>query len=449
MGKLWGGRFAQATDQAVEAFTHSIRFDQTLAKYDCIGSLLHIRVLRRAGLLTESEHTRLRKGLEALKRIVEQGRLSEVLDPSCEDVHSFIQQWMEARCGAAALKLHTCRSRNDQVVFAVKLYCLDHIERIRKRVEVLREALKDLARRHEGLILPGYTHLQHAIPVRLATYTEAYRQMLMRDDRRFRNAGSNIPLTLGSGALAGTFIPARHYRFPEGGDLPCPVEPPVSPLDTVSDRDFIVEILAAAAVTGMHLSRMAEDWILWASREFDFVEMDDAYCTGSSLMPQKKNPDVPELVRGASGRLYGDLISVLVMMKGLPLSYDRDMQHDKEPLFDAVNLLEQALDVMTGLCRHLRFKPEPIKKQLADESLYATDIADHLVREGVPFKEAHHIVGRLVRATLEVGRRIADLPDEELRSIHPGLDRRILGKIMDPAASVRAKRSIRAAGRKG
>jgi argininosuccinate lyase len=445
MNKLWGGRFAKKTHELVEAFGNSLSFDQILAKYDCQGSLYHIQVLKRAGLLSDHEYQKLHDGLRRILKSVEDGRFFANIDPAFEDIHSYIQHCLQQdkEVGDVALKLHTCRSRNDQVVFDTKLYCLDQLTQTIQLIEALTKVLGELGAKNQHIVLPGFTHMQHAIPIRLVHYLDAYVQMLTRDRVRLQNAFDNIVLTLGSGALAGTFIASEHYAFTPDDTLPKEISATTNAIDTVSDRDFIMEILSALSIMGMHLSRLSEDMILWASTEFRFIDLDDAFCTGSSLMPQKKNPDVLELIRGLTGRLYGNQLNVMVMMKGLPLSYNRDMQHDKEPLFDSLRIAKNSVEILTQLFGHLSFREEHIAKQLDDESLYATDMADHLVQQGVPFKEAHHIIGQLIQEKYQNQTDILAMDDETLRRIHPLLTLNVLKKIINPQSSVSAKKSIR------
>ncbi|MFA4991859.1 MAG: argininosuccinate lyase [Candidatus Omnitrophota bacterium] len=436
--KLWGGRFAKKTNPLVEEFTKSIQFDKKLAAHDCLGSLAHIDVLKKARLLSAAEHKKLRKGLEGILIAIKKGDFK--VDESFEDIHSYIQAVLEKKAGKAAFKLHTSRSRNDQVVFDVKCYSLGSAEVTMDLIEDLMGALDSAAGKNKKSQIAGYTHMQHAIPVKLSDYFSAYSGMLARDLARLKNAAKGIDLTMGSGALAGTSIDAAKYNVSLGY---CKVGPAKNSIDTVSDRDFVVEILSALAITGMHLSRLAEDLILWSTKEFDFIDIDDAFCTGSSLMPQKKNPDVLELVRGNAGKLYGNLMSVLVMMKGLPLAYNRDMQLDKEPLFSSFETVQMELKVLAELLPKVKFKKENIDKQLADECLYATDMADYLVRNGVAFKEAHSIIGKLVSYKLKSGKEIADMANLELKAFHPSLNHSVMKKLIDPVNSVMSKKSAR------
>ncbi len=424
--KLWGGRFTKKTNPLVEEFTKSIQFDKKLAEYDCIGSLAHINVLKKAKLLSAEEHKELESGLESILSSIRKGSLE--IDASFEDVHSYVQHLLEKKAGKVALKLHTCRSRNDQVVFDTKMYCVKNAAYTLNLFSGLGKVLDKLAKNNAGQIIGGYTHMQHAMPVSLADYLGAYSEMLKRDSNRIDNASKDISLTLGSGAIAGTFIDAEKYSAPA-----------INSIDTVSDRDFVIEILSALAITGMHLSRLAEDLILWSTKEFDFIEIDDAFCTGSSLMPQKKNPDVLELIRGNTGKLYGNLMSVLVMMKGLPLSYNRDMQLDKEPLFESFEIIQKESKVLAALLPKIKFNKKNIARQLEDESLYATDLADYLVQNKVAFKDAHGIIGRLVKT----GKEIKKMSSSELKKFHPALNSKVVNKIIDPKQSVASKKSVK------
>jgi len=443
MTKLWGGRFEKSPNKLAEAFGRSIHFDQKLARYDVEGSLYQIEALKKSKILNTTEYSRLKKGLKDLLTRIDSGRFK--IDPSFEDIHSYIQHVLDKKVGKPAAKLHSCRSRNDQVVLDTKLYCVDHAQALTKTIGQFQKVLESTAKKNDYPI-PGYTHLQHAIPVKLSDHLKAYVGMLERDKSRLINAVKNIQISLGSGSLAGTMIPAANYSIPEGQQITKTgkdLGAPKNAIDNVSDRDFVIEILNALAITGMHLSRLAEDMILWSSQEFDFVDIDQAFCTGSSLMPQKKNPDIFELIRGYTGRLYGNLTSVLVMMKGLPLSYNRDMQHDKEPLFDSFDIVGNSVAVLTELFKSIKFKKNNITAALTDENLYATDIADHLVKEGVAFKDAHTIVGKLIAYKEKSKKTLKDLTDAVLKEYHPSLTAQVLKKIIDPAASVKSKRSIR------
>ncbi len=442
MTKLWGGRFSKKTDPRVEEFTRSIHFDRKLAAYDCIGSLTHIDILKKANLISSKEHKHLQSGLEEILQSIRQSRFP--IDETAEDIHTAIQQALEKKVGKVALKLHTCRSRNDQVVFATKLFCMEEIKNIQKLLEGLRQTLFDVALENSDIYLPGYTHLQHAMPVRLVDVLLAYEEMFTADQKRLQNVYEGIHLNMGSGALAGTFIDAKNYNQAVHSVLPerLQVKSTTNSIYTVSDRDFVVDLLNALSITGMHASRLAEDFILWATQEFDFIDIDESFCTGSSLMPQKKNPDVLELIRGYSGRLYGNLVNVLVVLKGLPLSYNRDLQHDKEPLFDSLRIVNGELSILTALLKKISFKKTSIERQLDDELLYATDLADHLVKSGVPFKEAHSTIGKLVSYKLAQGKDLIRMSAEELKVFSPFLTPAVIRHTINPKHSVQAKKSV-------
>jgi len=379
--KLWGGRFSKPTDPLVEKFTRSIQYDHKLAQYDVLGSMLHVLILKGCGdkYLTKSEYSSLNKALDSIYKKVKENKFK--FDNTCEDVHTCIQNELYKKVGDLALKLHTARSRNDQVVFATKMYSQTELLKLAAGIVKLAFELSTLSKNNEEIIIPGFTHLQHAQPVYLKDYLQAYTDMLIRDKERLVFISDNMKISMGAGALAGTPVDAAKYNRKASEILNksdilaqlhlCATS---NSLDTVSDRDFVIEIISALAITAMHLSRLAEDLIIWSTKEFDFVELDDAFCTGSSLMPQKKNPDVLELIRGYAGRLNGNLVSVLTMMKGLPLTYNRDMQLDKEPLFNSFEIVSGELEVLTGLVKTLKFKKDIIKDHLKDESLYATDL---------------------------------------------------------------------------
>lgn len=436
--KLWGGRFSKETDPLVEEFTKSIRYDHKLARYDVFGSMAHVQVLKKAGYLSASEAAKLTKALGSIYAAISKGVFR--YDADAEDVHTDIQNKLQAKVGGLALKLHTARSRNDQVVFSTKTYCKIELAKLGADIAGLEKAIGALAAKNKDLVMPGFTHMQHAQPVRLADYLGAYIEMLKRDGSRLSTVAKNIKLTMGAGALAGTPIEAKKYTVRVPG---LELEPCANSLDAVSDRDFVIEILSALAIAGMHLSRLSEDLIIWSTKEFNFVAIDDAFCTGSSLMPQKKNADVLELVRGSAGRLYGNLMSVLTMMKGLPLAYNRDMQLDKEPLFDSIETVSIELRVLKGLVKTLKFNRMKIEALLEDESLYATDLVYYLVDKGVPFKTAHTIVGKLVRYSLDNSIEIKSMSDKELKKFSDKFEREKILKLFNPKVSVESKRSIK------
>jgi argininosuccinate lyase len=436
--KLWGGRFTKKADPLVEEFSRSIQYDHKLAKYDIFGSIAHVQVLKRAKYLTFSEAGKLTKALGSLYASVNKGAFK--YDHKAEDIHTDIQNKLQNTVGDLALKLHTARSRNDQVVFAVKAYCKTEMAKLIASIGRLEGALGKLALDNKSLVLPGFTHMQHAQPVYAKDYLNAYAEMLKRDAGRLAAISDGIKLTMGAGALAGTPVGASAYGLAMG---PVKIGPPVNSLDSVSDRDFVTEILSALAIAGMHLSRLAEDFVIWSTKEFDFIEIDEAFCTGSSLMPQKKNADSLELIRGRSGQLYGNLVSVLTVMKGLPLTYNRDMQCDKEPLFSSIETVLAELQILTGLVTTLKFNKAKIEEHLEDESLYATDLVYYLVGKGVPFKTAHTIIGKLIKHSIDSNIEIKSMSLPELEKFSAKFDREEILKLFNPGVSVEAKRSIR------
>lgn len=437
--KLWGGRFQKRTDPLVERFTRSIHYDYKLAPYDIRGTHLHLSVLEKGGYLSRSQAQRLHKALDTVARKLQARDYAKDF-AAHEDIHTYIQNTLQKKVGGLALRLHTARSRNDQVSFDTRLYSKVAVSLLIEEIDGLIGALQNTASQNKALIIPGFTHLQHAQPVYVKDYLGAYICMLQRDKRRLRSAEENIVLTQGAGALAGTPIAAGRYAIK--GKL----VPTVNALDSVSDRDFVVEIIAALSLTAMHLSRLSEDLIIYSTKEFEFVDLDEAYCTGSSLMPQKKNPDVLELIRGHTGRLYGNLMHVLTVMKGLPLSYNRDMQLDKEPLFESFEIVALSLKVMSGVIRTLRFNTAKIKKHLEDESLYATDLVYYLVDRGVPFKEAHTIIGKLVQHSIDKGMEIKKMSQSELSRFSGKLVKKDIAGLFDPRVSVESKKSIKRRG---
>lgn len=442
--KLWGGRFTKITNPLVEDFTKSIHFDKKLAIYDCAGSLYYIDVLKKAGILKADEHKKLYLGLNEILTDIKYDRFE--VDETFEDIHTYVQYLLEKNAGAVALKLHTARSRNDQVLFDVKLYCLENLAQVNKLIVKTGKAFVNLALANKDVQMPAYTHLQQAMPVNLSDHILTYSEMLKRDFERIDHCYKNIVLTMGSGAVAGSYIDSSKYEgvvelFFEEKEFN--VKSPVNPIDTISDRDFVIEILSALSIIGMHLSRLSEDFVIWATKEFDYIDIDESFCTGSSLMPHKKNPDVLELMRGYTGKLYGNLISVLVMMKGLPLSYNRDMQHDKEPLFSSFEIIQSELKLLPELLGNIKFKKENIKKSLQNESLYATDIVDYLVKKEIPFKDAHDIVGKLIKFSADKSVHIKDLSDAKLKEFSKKFVKKEIIKLFNPKTSVESKKSIK------
>jgi argininosuccinate lyase len=416
--KAWGGRFDAPLDETATRFSASVAFDRRLAREDLESSLAHVRMLGRRGILDAADVDRIVEGLEQLA--AEVTRDDFPWDDAREDVHMNVEATLTERIGDAGGRLHTGRSRNDQVATDMRLWtrraCAGTARRIDRLVSVL-------LRRAEGTIdvlLPGYTHLQRAQPVRLAHHLLAWAEMLERDRDRLSDAARRMNrCPLGAGALAGTTFPLDREDTARALGFEAPTR---NSLDTVADRDFLVETVAALANAAIHLSRIAEELVLWSSQEFGFVEMADAYATGSSMMPQKKNPDMAELVRGKSGRVVGDLVSLLVMLKGLPLAYNRDMQEDKPPVFDAFDTVDDSLDVLAGTIATLSFRGERMRQALKEGYVEATEVADWLAARGVPFREAHHAAGALVRRAIALRVPLVDLSLDELQGIHPALD---------------------------
>ena len=416
--KPWAGRFTQSTDPTAERFTGSLAFDRRLWPWDITGSVAWAKALGRAGLLTASERDTIVRGLDAVREELATGTFP--FRPELEDIHTNVERRLHDLVGDVAGKLHTGRSRNDQIALDERLYLKDVAARVAEGLRRVQEALVARAAETVEAPLPGYTHLQRAQPVVLAHHLLAYVFMLQRDRERFRDARARADvLPLGAAALAGTAFPIDREALAQ--DLGFAAVSPNS-LDAVSDRDYVLEFLAAGALAGMHLSRLAADLTLWATAEFGFVEFSDAFATGSSIMPQKKNPDVAELIRGKSGRLYGNLVAVLTTMKGLPLAYNSDMQEDKEPFFDSVDTLEAIVGVLPPLLAALTFRTDRMRRAAGEHFSTATDLADYLVRKGLPFRQAHEVVGRLVRYALDEGKTLEDLTLPEFRRFSPLID---------------------------
>ncbi len=431
---LWGGRFGDSPAEAFERINASIPFDIRLAPYDIRGSIAHARMLGQQGIISPDESRTLVLGLEAMLGEVQAGNFSWTL--ADEDVHTAVERRLRELVGDAALKLHTGRSRNDQVALDLHLFCREAAEGIRNGVLEAMWALVDVAEAHKDLILPGYTHLQRAQPLLLAHHLMAHFAALRRDLVRLEAAQAAATVSpLGAAALGGTPHPVDPVVTAE--DLG--MEPFTNSLDAVSDRDFALDLLYACAVLGVHLSRLGEEWVLWTSQEFAFAELDDAYSSGSSIMPQKKNPDAYELMRGKSGRLIGDLNALLVTLKGLPLGYSKDLQEDKEPLFDAVDAVLSMLAVLPEMLRTARFEGARMKEAAGGFAL-ATELADFLAARGVPFREAHRAVGALVRRCEELRLPLEEVPREELAAAHPALDE-IPEGLLTPEGSLANKRS--------
>ena len=416
--KLWGGRFEKSTDGMVDDFHSSITFDKRLYKQDIEGSIAHATMLGEQGILTPADADAIVAGLKDLLQDIEAGKVDFQLD--AEDIHMNVETLLTARIGQAGKRLHTGRSRNDQVALDCRMYVKDVADEAVAHLAELLHALLDAAEAHKADIMPGYTHMQKAQPITLGHHLCAYAEMFRRDIGRFQAAKAAADaMPLGSGALAGTTYPLNRARVAE---LLGFSQLTRNSLDGVSDRDFVLDYLYACSVTMMHLSRFCEELILWNTNEFQFVEMDDAYATGSSIMPQKKNPDMAELTRGKTGRVYGDLLALLTVMKGLPLAYNKDMQEDKEALFDARDTLIKCLSVFTGMFKTLRFRTDVMRRGASGGFTNATDAADYLVKKGLPFRDAHEVLGKLVLHCIGENKALLDLPLEELRAFSPLFD---------------------------
>ena len=415
MAQLWGGRFTKETDQLVYRFNASIGFDQKFYRQDIQGSMAHVRMLAKQGILTEEEKEQILKGLESILEDVENHRLE--ITEEYEDIHSFVEANLIQRIGDAGKKLHTGRSRNDQVALDMKLYVRDEVREMDRLVLDLLKTLQKIMEENLHTYMPGFTHLQKAQPITLAHHMGAYFEMFRRDRGRLHDIYQRMNYCpLGSGALAGTTYPLdREYTASllefEGATR--------NSMDSVSDRDYVIELLSAMSTIMMHLSRFCEEIIIWNTNEYQFVEIDDAYSTGSSIMPQKKNPDIAELVRGKTGRVYGALVSILTTMKGLPLAYNKDMQEDKELTFDAIDTVKGCLALFTGMISTMRFRKDRMEASAKNGFTNATDAADYLVGKGVPFRDAHGIVGRLVLYCLEKDIALDDMTLEEYKAISP------------------------------
>jgi argininosuccinate lyase len=418
IAKPWAGRFEEPTDAFVEAFTASVNFDRRLYRHDIQGSIAHATMLARQGVLSEAERDAIVTGLTRIRERIDRGDFQWSV--SLEDVHMNVETALTAEIGEIGKKLHTGRSRNDQVATDIRLYLREEIGLIRAALRCLQLALLDLAEREADTIMPGFTHLQTAQPVTFGHHLMAWQAMLERDDGRLDDCARRMNIMpLGAAALAGTSYPLdRHYAAHLLG-FDAPAE---NSLDAVADRDFAIELAAAASILMMHLSRCSEELVLWSSAQFGFVELADSFCTGSSIMPQKKNPDVPELVRGKSGRIFGHLMALLTLMKGQPLAYNKDNQEDKEPLFDTVDNLKGCLRVFADLVPVIRPKREAMRAAARRGYSTATDLADYLVRRGLPFRDAHEVVGRAVAQGIRQGRDLAELTLEELRAFSPLID---------------------------
>lgn len=413
--KLWGGRFTKATNQLVDEFNASITFDKRFYKQDITGSIAHVTMLAKQGILTDEERDCIRTGLEGILSDIQEGKLQ--IDETAEDIHSFVEATLIERIGDTGKKLHTGRSRNDQVALDMKLYVRDEISELHGLVVELLKTILTIMEENTETYMPGFTHLQKAQPLTLAHHFGAYFEMFLRDKSRLEDIYERMNYCpLGSGALAGTTYPLDRFYTAE---LLGFAGPTYNSMDSVSDRDYLIELLGAMSTIMMHLSRFSEEIIIWNSNEYRFVELDDAYSTGSSIMPQKKNPDIAELVRGKTGRVYGALVSMLTTMKGIPLAYNKDMQEDKEMTFDAIDTTKGCIQLFTGMIATMRFRKDVMAKSAMNGFTNATDAADYLVNHGVPFRDAHGIIGQIVLYCIDKNISIEEMSLEELKAISP------------------------------
>ncbi|MDT7043011.1 argininosuccinate lyase [Candidatus Nitronereus thalassa] len=420
--KAWAGRFTEPTNALVERFTTSLPIDRQLFEYDIQGSMAHCQTLEKAKVLSKAECQQLIRGLTRVRSELREGRFP--FTDSDEDIHMVVERRLTELIGPLGGKLHTGRSRNDQVTLDLRLYLREQLQVLHGKIHAVQAAFVQQASQHINTFIPGYTHLQRAQPVSLAHHFLAYVEMLERDKARIADALRRVNvMPLGSGALAGSNYPTDRTFTAKLLNFPALSQ---NSLDAVSDRDYVVEVLNVLSLIMMHLSRLSEELIVWSSQEFSFVELPDGFCTGSSMMPQKKNPDVPELIRGKTGRVYGHLVTLLTTLKGLPLSYNRDLQEDKEPLFDALQTVLDSLSLYAGLIQRMTVRKERVAEAVGSGFLLATELADYLVQEGVPFREAHSIVGRLVQTCIKQKQELGDVSLDDLRTISPRFTKKAL-----------------------
>ncbi|MGE0267200.1 MAG: argininosuccinate lyase [Candidatus Omnitrophota bacterium] len=437
MAKFWGSRFKGKTDTLADQFSFSIGYDFRLALYDCIGGIAHATMLGKCRIIPKADADKIVKGLKAIGQKIEKGQFQ--FDPNEEDVHSNIQSALKKSIGPAADKLHTARSRNDLIVLDMKLYCLVELNLIIEFITDLQRSILDFAEKNKEIIIPAYTHLQSAQVVLLAHHVLAYVEMLERDKSRLKDAIVRMDVNpLGSCALSGTTLGTDRKLVTE---LLGFLATSQNSMDAVSDRDFIVESVCALAMTGMHFSRMAEDMIIWATSEFNFVDIDWSLCTGSSIMPHKKNPDILELIRGESATIYGNLNKLLVLLKGLPLTYNRDLQLDKPPLFESVEKIQIMLPLLTKLFQTLQVNERQIKGKLTQESFFSVDMMEYLISKGVSYREAHDTIGRLIKECVDQGQKISNLTEKQLKTYHPKFDIGVK-KLLNAEASIKNKKSF-------
>jgi argininosuccinate lyase len=437
MEKLWQGRFEQPTNKQVEEYTASIHFDSRLYRYDIEGSIAHCRMLAECNIISHDEASSIVGGLGEILREIERGELD--LRSSQEDIHMAIEQRLIQKVGEVGGKLHTARSRNDQICLDMRLYMRDVLRQCRSLILEMQKALVSVAMQNMGVIMPGFTHLQHAQPILLSHHLMAYYEMFRRDEERLADCLERTDvLPLGSAALAGTSFPidmewtAKYLHFPRVTK---------NSIDAVSDRDYLIEFNAAAAILMMHVSRLAEELIIWSTTEFAFIEMSDAFCTGSSIMPQKKNPDVPELMRGKTARVYGNLTALLTLTKALPLAYNRDLQEDKEPVFDTADTVLSTLRLLSKLLPEIHFKRERMRDMATAGYTLATDLADYLVRKGIPFRRAHHVAGQVVQHCIHHAKELHECSLDDLKGFHKAIDADVYS-VLDAASAINQRMSL-------
>ena len=435
--KLWGGRFEGTVEDWVEQFGASISFDHQLAKFDLMGSLAHVQMLGQTGILSLEEAEQIQDGLKALLQDLEAGELH--FDIANEDIHMNMEVLLTEKIGPLAGKLHTARSRNDQVATDMHLYLKEQLDYVLDKLANLNSVLLDLAEKHVETIMPGYTHLQHAQPISFAHHLMAYYNMFQRDSERFAFNLKHTDLSpLGAAALAGTTFPIDRQL---SSDLLGFQQPYTNSLDAVSDRDFILEFLSNASILMMHMSRFCEEIINWCSFEYQYISLSDSFSTGSSIMPQKKNPDMAELIRGKTGRVYGNLLGLLTVMKSLPLAYNKDLQEDKEGMFDTVETILNSLDVLAGMLSSMQVNKAKMQQSTENDFSNATELADYLAEKGLPFREAHEIVGKLVLDSIKHGKNIQDWDLEELQVYHPLIEEDIY-IYLRPETAVQRRNSL-------
>ncbi|MCA0988270.1 argininosuccinate lyase [Guptibacillus algicola] len=436
MSKLWGGRFTKQTNKLVEEYTASIQFDKELAEEDIEGSLAHVQMLSECGVITKNDKEEIKRGLNVVLEKIQSGEFE--YDVSHEDIHMNIEKALIEEIGPVGGKLHTGRSRNDQVATDMHMYLVKKVKQFIAHIELVQEAILTQAEEHLETVLPGYTHLQRAQPVSFAHHILAYFWMFERDKERFQDSlkRSNM-MPLGAGALAGTTFPIDRHRSAEllGFDSVYP-----NSMDAVSDRDFILEFLSNASMLMMHMSRLSEELVIWSSQEFQFIELDDSFCTGSSIMPQKKNPDVPELLRAKTGRVYGNLFSLLTVLKGLPLAYNKDMQEDKEGMFDTAKTLDGALQLLAPMIATMTVKKENMKQAVNEDYSNATDIADYLVNKGMTFRESHEMIGKIVLHCIQQNKYLLDLSLDEYKQFSTLFEEDVF-EILKPYNVMNARKS--------